>query len=153
MDTIDVSMLATLQTNAREPWARLGEQVGLTGPAVGERVRRLEEQGVIRGYAALIAPEAVGFPLTAFVSVTLAGPEHRRAFLDRVARLPEIQECHHITGDDDYLLKLRCRGAADLDRLLTEELKGGPGVARTRTQVALRSEKESVALPPINTTG
>jgi Lrp/AsnC family leucine-responsive transcriptional regulator len=91
----------------------------------------------------------VGFPLTAFVSVTLAGPEHRRAFLARVAKVPEIQECHHVTGDDDYLLKLRCRGAADLDRLLTEELKGGPGVARTRTQVALRSEKESVALPPI----
>jgi Lrp/AsnC family leucine-responsive transcriptional regulator len=153
MDAIDISVLAALQANAREPWARLGEHVGLTGPAVGERVRRLEEQGVIRGYAALIAPGTVGFPLTAFVSVTLAGPEHRRAFLDHVARLPEIQECHHITGDDDYLLKLRCRGAADLDRLLTEELKGGPGVARTRTQVALRSEKESVALPPINTTG
>jgi Lrp/AsnC family leucine-responsive transcriptional regulator len=152
MDTIDISVLTTLQTNAREPWARLAEQVGLTGPAIGERVRRLEEQGVIRGYAALLAPEAVGFPLTAFVSVTLGGPEHRRSFLDRVARLPEIQECHHITGDDDYLLKLRCRGAADLDRLLTEELKGGPGVVRTRTQVALRSEKESVALPPIDTT-
>jgi Lrp/AsnC family leucine-responsive transcriptional regulator len=149
MDTIDKSVLDTLQANGREAWARIGEQVGLTGPAVAERVRRLEERGVIKGYAVLIAPDAVGFPLTAFVSVTLAGPEHRRAFLTRVAELPEIQECHHVTGDDDYLLKLRCRGASDLDRLLTEELKGGPGVARTRTQVALRSEKESVGLPPL----
>jgi Lrp/AsnC family transcriptional regulator, leucine-responsive regulatory protein len=152
MDAIDRSVIATLQANGREAWARIGEQVGLTGPAVAERVRRLEEQGFIRGYAALIAPEAAGFPLTAFVSVTLVGPEHRRAFLTLVAKLPEIQECHHVTGDDDYLLKLRCRGPADLERLLTEELKGGPGVARTRTQVALRSEKETVVLPPLGNT-
>jgi len=149
MDTIDISVLGALQANGRESWARIGEKVGLTGPAVAERVRRLEERGVIQGYAALIAADAAGFPLTAFVSVTLAGPAHRAVFLARVAQLPEIQECHHVTGDDDYLLKLRCRGPSDLDRLLTEELKGGPGVARTRTQVALRSEKESVGLPPL----
>jgi Lrp/AsnC family leucine-responsive transcriptional regulator len=98
----------------------------------------------------LVDPAAAGYPLTAFVSVTLAGPEQRRAFLERVATLPELQECHHVTGDDDYLLKLRCRGPADLDRLLTDELKSGAGVARTRTQIALRSEKESVALPPLD---
>jgi Lrp/AsnC family transcriptional regulator, leucine-responsive regulatory protein len=149
MDEIDVAILSTLLSDGREAWARLGERVGLTGPAVAERVRRLEEQGVIRGYAALVSPEAAGFPLTAFVSVTLETPHHRAAFLARVAALPEIQECHHVTGDDDYLLKVRCRGPADLDRLLTEQLKGGPGVVRTRTQVALRSEKESVGLPPL----
>jgi Lrp/AsnC family leucine-responsive transcriptional regulator len=130
-------------------WARIGERVGLTGPAVAERVRRLEQRGIVRGYAALLAPEQVGFPLTAFVSVTLETPHHRRAFLARLASLPEVQECHHVTGDDDYLLKVRCRGPADLDRLLTAQLKGGPGVVRTRTLVVLRSEKESVGLPPL----
>ena len=149
MDSIDSTIVTTLLSDGREPWARIGERVGLTGPAVAERVRRLEERGVIRGYAAVVAPEAAGFPLTAFVFVTLQAPQHRPAFLARVAALPEIQECHHVTGDDDYLLKVRCRGALDLDRLLTDELKGGPGVVRTRTQVALRSDKESVALPPI----
>jgi Lrp/AsnC family leucine-responsive transcriptional regulator len=135
--------------DGREAWARIGERVGLTGPAVAERVRRLEESGIIRGYSVLLAPEPAGFPLAAFVSVTLETPHHRRAFLARVASLPEVQECHHVTGDDDYLLKVRCRGPADLDRLLTEQLKGGPGVVRTRTLVVLRSEKESVRLPPL----
>jgi Lrp/AsnC family leucine-responsive transcriptional regulator len=149
VDETDAMILATLLDDGREAWSRIGERVGLTGPAVAERVKRLEERQVIRGYAALVNPDAVGFPLTAFISVTLETPAHRRAFLARVAALPEIQDCHHVTGDDDYLLKVRCRGPADLDRLLTEQLKGGPGVVRTRTQVVLRSEKESVGLPPL----
>jgi Lrp/AsnC family leucine-responsive transcriptional regulator len=150
MDAVDTKIIALLLHDGREAWARIGERVGLTGPAVAERVRRLEESGVIRGYAALVAPGPAGFPLTAFVSVTLETPHHRRAFLARVASLPEVQECHHVTGDDDYLLKIRSRGPADLDRLLTEQLKGGPGVLRTRTLVVLRSEKESVRFPPLD---
>jgi Lrp/AsnC family leucine-responsive transcriptional regulator len=149
MDAIDTMIVSLLLQDGREAWARIGERVGLTGPAVAERVRRLEEHGVIRGFAALVAPEPAGFPLAAFVSVTLETPHHRRAFLARVAALPEIQECHHVTGDDDYLLKVRCRGTADLDRLLTDQLKSGPGVVRTRTLVVLRSEKESVRLPSL----
>ncbi len=150
MDTVDTKIIALLLHDGREAWARIGERVGLTGPAIAERVRRLEESGVIRGYAALVAPGPAGFPLTAFVSVTLETPHHRRAFLARVASLPEVQECHHVTGDDDYLPKIRSRGPADLDRLLTEQLKGGPGVLRTRTLVVLRSEKESVRFPPLD---
>lgn len=149
MDNTDVAILTILMRDGREAWARIGERVGLTGPAVAERVRRLGQQGVIRGFAALLAPDPAGFPLTAFVSVTLETPHHRRAFLARVASLAEVQECHHVTGDDDYLLKVRCRGPADLDRLLTAQLKGGPGVVRTRTLVVLRSEKESVGFPPL----
>ena len=148
MDATDTKILSLLLRDGREAWARIGERVGLTGPAVAERVRRLEQQGIIRGYAALVTPEAVGFAFTAFVSVTLETPHHRRAFLARVVSLAEVQECHHVTGDDDYLLKVRCRGPVDLDRLLTAQLKSGPGVVRTRTLVVLRSEKESVGLPP-----
>jgi len=153
MDEIDALILSTLLDDGREAWSRIGDRVGLTGPAVAERVKRLEERRVIRGYAALLNPEAVGFPLLAFVAVTLETAHHRRAFLARVAALAEIQECHHVTGEDDYLLKVRCRGPADLDRFLTEQLKGGPGVIRTRTQIVLRSEKESVGLPPLGEPG
>ena len=150
MDEIDALILSTLIDDGREAWSRIGERVGLTGPAVAERVKRLEDRHVIRGYAALVSSEAVGFPLTAFIAVTLETPAHRRGFLARIGALPEIQDCHHVTGDDDYLLKVRCRGPADLDRLLTEQLKGGPGIVRTRTQVVLRSEKESVSLPSLS---
>jgi Lrp/AsnC family transcriptional regulator, leucine-responsive regulatory protein len=136
-----------VQVAGRESWATLGVALGMTGPAAAERVRRLEADGVIRGYAALVDPDAVGAGLTAFVSVTLERPGNRAAFLRRVSRLAAIQECHHVAGDYDYLLKVRCAGTADLDRILTDELKGVPGVVRTRTTVVLRTLKESVIVP------
>jgi Lrp/AsnC family transcriptional regulator, leucine-responsive regulatory protein len=147
MDAIDRKTVAHLQTAGRESWTRLGETLGVTGPAAAERVRRLEERGVIRGYAALLDPEAVGARLTAFVAVTLEHPKHRRAFLKCVESLAEVQECHHVAGDDDYLLKVRCSDTGHLDRVLSEELKGIPGVMRTRTTIVLGTVKETTVLP------
>lgn len=147
MDAMDTKLVARLQAAGRESWTRLGELLGVNGPAVAERVRRLEERGVIRGYAAVLDPEAVGARLTAFVAVTLEHPRHRRTFLDRVDALAEVQECHHVAGDDDYLLKVRCSGTGHLDRVLSEELKGVPGVLRTRTTIVLGTTKETTLLP------
>jgi Lrp/AsnC family leucine-responsive transcriptional regulator len=144
---MDLKAAAHLQTAGRESWTRLAELLGVTGPAAADRVRRLEERGVIRGYAALLDPEAVGARLTAFVAVTLEHPKHRRAFLKRVEALAEVQECHHVAGDDDYLLKVRCSGTGHLDRVLSEELKGVPGVLRTRTTIVLGTLKETTVLP------
>jgi Lrp/AsnC family leucine-responsive transcriptional regulator len=147
MDAMDMKAVAHLQAAGRESWTRLGETLGVTGPAAAERVRRLEERGVIRGYAALLDPEAVGARLTAFVAVTLEHPKYRRAFLRRVETLAEVQECHHVAGDDDYLLKVRCSGTGHLDRVLSDELKGVPGVLRTRTTIVLGTVKETTVLP------
>ena len=147
MDSTDIKTIAHLQAAGRESWTRLGELLGMTGPAAAERVRRLEERGVIRGYTALLDPEAVGARLTAFVAVTLEHPKYRRAFLARVDSLAEVQECHHIAGDDDYLLKLRCSDTKHLDRVLSEELKEVPGVLRTRTTIVLGTTKETSVLP------
>ena len=147
MNAIDYKAIAALQSSGRESWAKLGETLGMTAPAAAERVRRLEDSGVIRGYAALVDPESVGAILTAFVAVTLDRPEHRKAFLKRVGKLAEVQECHHVSGEDDYLLKVRCRGPRDLDRVISEELKSVPGVGRTRTTIALSTAKETPILP------
>jgi Lrp/AsnC family transcriptional regulator, leucine-responsive regulatory protein len=147
MDSMDTKVAARLQIAGRESWTRLGELLGVTGPAAAERVRRLEERGVIRGYAAVLDPDAVGARLTAFVAVTLEHPRYRGAFLERVETLAEVQECHHVAGDDDYLLKVRCSGTAHLDRVLSEELKGVPGVLRTRTTIVLGTVKETTVLP------
>src|SRR4051794_24025968 len=106
MDAIDSNLIGHLMSHGRASWAELAQQLGLSAPAVAERVHRLEERGVIRGYAALVDPEAVGSSLSAFVAVTLERPSDRAAFLALVQRLPEIQECHHVAGDDDYLLKV-----------------------------------------------
>ena len=146
MDTNDIKALRLLQNEGRASWSRLGELLGMTGPAAAERVRRLEERGIIRGFTALIDPESVGLALTAFIALSLEKPAHREAFLKRVQALPEIQECHHCTGEDDYLLKVRCRGVSDLDRLINTELKSLSGVLRTRTTIVMRTSKDSPAV-------
>lgn len=124
----------------------MGQVLGLTGPAVAERVRKLEERGIIRGYTAVLDPEAVGYGLLAFIAVTVERMDQRAAFVARVAALAEVLECHHVAGDSDYLLKVRCRSTGDLDRLITEELKSIEGI-RTRTTIALGSVKETSVLP------
>jgi Lrp/AsnC family leucine-responsive transcriptional regulator len=101
----------------------------------------------ITGYTALLDPRRRGVTLTAFVSVSLTSQARRAAFLGLVARTPQILECHHIAGDDDFLLKVRCRDTAELEALLTSKLKGRGGAARSRTVIVLSSEKESHAVP------
>lgn len=147
MDALDYKALSRLQEFGRDSWKNLGELLGITPQATADRIRRLEEQGVIQGYAALVDPEAVGLPLVAFVHVTLERPRYREAFLERVISLSEVQECHHVSGDDDYLLKLRCRGTSDLERVVDDEIRAITGVWRTRTTIVLRGIKETVTLP------
>lgn len=150
-DTLDSKVIHKLMRDGRVCWSDLAQIAGLSAPAVADRVRRLEQRGVIKGYAALIDAAAVGYPLTAFVSVVLSRPKDRVAFLERVRRTPEIAECHHVTGDDDYLLKVRCRSPQHLDDLLSNSIKGSPEVVRTRTTIVLSTAKESVVLPLTST--
>jgi len=147
MDTLDKKAIRFLMDHGRATWAQLGELLGLSAPSAADRVRKLEEQGVLRGYAALADAALLGYPLTAFVSVSLASHRQRAAFLRAVAKLEQVAECHHVTGDDDYLLKVRCRGTQDLDHLLARQLKEKLGVARTRTTIVLSTAKETVRIP------
>jgi Lrp/AsnC family leucine-responsive transcriptional regulator len=147
MDSLDRKALAFLMSNGRASWADLGQHLGLSAPSAADRVRKLEQTGVIRGYAPLLDAESLGYPLVAFISVTLGSHRHRAAFLRGIEKLEEVVECHHVAGDDDYLLKVRCRGTKDLDRVLARELKERIGVARTRTIIVLSTAKETVRVP------
>jgi len=147
MDTVDSKALAVLMKNGRTTWAVLGQELGLSAPAAAERVRKMEEAGIIKGYAAIVDPNLIGCPLTAFIAITLGPTTSRDQFLTRIETIPEVLECHHVTGDDDYLLKIRCAGTLDLDRLLNDEFKLRLGVARSRTTIVLRSSKETTRLP------
>lgn len=147
MDALDFKALSRLQEFGRDSWKNLGSLLGITAQAAADRVYKLQEQGVIHGYAALVDPESVGIHATAFVAVSLERPKHREAFLERVTSLSEVQECHHVSGDDDYLLKIRCRGIPDLERVVGDEIRAIPGVVHTRTTIVLRSTKETVLLP------
>jgi Lrp/AsnC family leucine-responsive transcriptional regulator len=147
MDTLDRKALALLMRRGRATWAELGETLSLSAPSAAERVRKLEEAKVITGYAAVLDATAVGYPLTAFIFVTLASQRNRTAFLRAIAKMSQVTECHHVAGDDDYLLKARCRTTADLDDLLAKQLKEKLCIARTRTTIVLATAKETVELP------
>jgi Lrp/AsnC family transcriptional regulator, leucine-responsive regulatory protein len=147
LKSLDVKALKLLMRSGRATWAELGHLLGLSAPSAADRVRKLEQRGVIRGYAALVDAASAGHPLTAYVSVSLASHRDRAAFLRAISKMENVAECHHVAGDDDYLLKVRCRGTQDLDHLLAKELKDKLRVARTRTTIVLCTAKESVRVP------
>lgn len=146
MDTNDLKIIQQLMEHARSTWAELGALIGLSGPAAADRVRKLEENGIIKGYSAVIEPEAIGCSLAAFIAIVLEQPEKRKQFLNLVNSLPEIQECHHMAGAEDFILKVRCANTRDLERLISDELKSIAGV-RTRTTIILSTVKETTILP------
>lgn len=149
MDAIDCKIVACLMRQARTTWAELGNLLGLSAPAAADRVHKLEERGTIKGYAALIDPEALGYDLAALISVTLDRPEHRHLFLQAIREMPQILECHHIAGDEDYVLKVRSQGAKGMERIISETIKSIPGVVKTRTTIILSTIKETPVLPLI----
>lgn len=143
LDDLDIKTISLLCQRGRMTWAELASQLGLSAPAAADRVKRLEERGVITGYSALLDAEALGLGLTAFIAVTLDHPHHRQGFLAAVRAAAEILECHHVTGDDDYLLKVRCGHTRALEALITDRLKAIAGVVKTRTLIVLSTVKET----------
>lgn len=143
MDAVDRVILERLMRNGRISWVELGGAVGLTGPAVADRIHKLERAGVIKGYTGLVSHEALGQVLTAFIAVSVE-PEGGEEFLAVVQEMAAVQECHHVTGDDSYLLKVRTSGMGELERLIIDRLKRIPGVTRTRTTIVLSTAKEQV---------
>lgn len=149
LDGIDRKLLELLQRDGRTPVARLAEAVDLTAPPVHDRLRRMEEAGIIRGYVALLDAQQIGYRLTVWVSVTLA--LHREGsvnrFRDAVQAVPEILECHHVTGGADFLLRVVCRDTAHYEDLVLHTLTRLPGVERLNSSVVLSTFKSHTALP------
>lgn len=134
MDSIDRQVLAALQDDARTSYAELGRVVGLSAPAIAERVRRLEESGVIRGYHAEVDLKKAGYGIVAFIRLSSA-PELAKQ-LDRVAEAtPEILEFHHVTGTEGFVVKLAARSIEDLERTIMKLLPYG----QTTTSIVLTS--------------
>ena len=149
LDDIDRSILVLLQGDGRATIADLARAVGLSSAATHARVRRLERDGLVRGYVALVDRERAGFDLLCFVSVSLQlhRPSLVASFPRRVAAMPEVLECHHVTGEYDYLLKVVVRGRHELERFIVDRLTPIPGVAKVQTSLVLREVKATTALP------
>lgn len=142
MDKIDRKILSELQLNADLPYAELGGKVGLSASAINERLKRLKAGGQIRAVTADIDPAAFDLHLLAFLLVRLDPGAEEARFRAAMVAAPNVLECHHITGSYSYMLKLRLRDTADLERFLSREVKTIAGVAATETIVALSSIKE-----------
>jgi Lrp/AsnC family leucine-responsive transcriptional regulator len=151
LDRIDNHILSLLRQDGRMSHAAIAKQVGLSGPAVHERVRKLEQAGVIAGYTAVIDPEMVGLPHVAFCQVTLSeGSEFAmdEPIVARICEEPGVLEFHRIAGEDCYLIKIRTSTSKELEQVL-RRVRAIRGVARTRTTIVLSTEHEqpSVDLP------
>lgn len=149
LDERDRTMLRQLQGNARISNAELARQVELSPPGLQKRLRKLEENGVIEGYVTLVNREALGFDMLCFVQVTLQRhePQAIERFRDLVQTLPEVLECHHITGEYDYLLKVVVYNRKHLEQFLMETLTPIPGMDKIRTSLVLSEIKTTTSVP------
>ena len=131
-----------LQANARTANAEIARRVGLAPSAVFQRVRRLEEQGVITGYHAQFCPVALGQGLLAFILIRTAEGARAKETAEALSGIPEVLEIHRVVGDDCFFLKVRVRDTDELGRLLDEKIQPLPAVASTRTTIVLNTAKD-----------
>jgi Lrp/AsnC family leucine-responsive transcriptional regulator len=150
MDAIDRKILRALSRNGRLSNTELAEEVGLSPSPCWTRVRRLEASGVIQGYAALLDQAALGLPDTVFIEVMMDRHDEQslRNFEEMVLAIPEVLECHLVTGEYDYVIKAAVGGTAGYERLLRDRLYRLPGVRHTRTSFALRCLKRELSPVP-----
>jgi Lrp/AsnC family leucine-responsive transcriptional regulator len=147
LDDTDRRILELLQRDARMSNAAIARDVGLAPSAVFQRIRKLETNGVIRGYHAHLDPDAVEQGLLAFVTVQTGEGARARETARLLAEIPEVLEVHRVVGEDCFFLKVRVRDTAGLGALLDEKIQRLPPVASTRTTIALSTAKEAVVGP------
>jgi Lrp/AsnC family leucine-responsive transcriptional regulator len=147
IDLIDSQILNILQENARTSNAEIARQVGLAPSAIFERIRKLEERRIIRGYRADIDPRVLGLAQLAFTFVRSNDRPGGVETGEKLAEIPEILEVHHVAGEDCFLVKARARDAEALGRLLRERLGAIATIASTRTTIVLETVKETAVLP------
>ncbi|MFY1673795.1 Lrp/AsnC family transcriptional regulator [Plantactinospora sp. WMMB334] len=146
MDAIDLSLVDLLRDNARLSYAELARQVGLSAPAVHERVGKLEAGGVIRGYRADVEPEAIGLGVTALIGIVQDSGGDTDDVIGALRDMPEIESCYFMAGVESFLLKARVGTIAELEQLILR-LNRTAGVASTRTTVALSTKWENRTQP------
>ncbi len=142
LDEIDIKLMEILQQGGRTKRGELAQQVGLSIPSISERLQKLEEQGFIKGYYAVLNARKLGLEVTAFIFVMSESSTYYPQIIEKAEAQEEILECHAITGEGSHLLKVRTKNTARLERLLSE-IQSWPGVKNTRTDVVLSSPKET----------
>lgn len=148
-DRIDRRILAELQANGRMTNVELAEHVGLTAPPCLRRVRALEESGIIEGYHASLNASRLGYTITVFAMVSLKSQAEAdlRAFEDHIATLAPVRECHMLSGEIDFILKIVARDLQEFQSFLTSSLTTAPNVAGVKTSLTIRTAKHVPGVP------
>ena len=149
IDAIDRKILKSLQADGRISNVDLAAHVHLSAPQCFRRVRSLEERGILRGYRAEVDPEAIGYGVTAYVSVSIGGGDFGRVrdVEADIRAFPQILECFSVSGEDDYLLKVVARDLKALSSFLTDQLMQVPGIDDVRSMICLEQIKAASPLP------
>ena len=147
MDIIDVKILEVLQANSRVSISELSKKVNLSLSAVSERLKKLESSNVIEKYTVILNSQALDKELSVIMNISLENPHMTSDFLNFVCTEDEILECHYVTGEYDYVLKITTRNTATLE-LLMNRIKGISGIKRTQTNVVLSSVKHMYSVSP-----
>ncbi len=149
LDNVDKSLLRALQTDGRLSNVELARKISLSPPATHTRLRRLEKGGYIRQYTAVVDREKAGYDLLCFIHISLQMHQVAQVekFREATRKMPEVLECHHITGEYDYLLKVVLRNRKDLERFVVDKITPIPGVGRIHTSLVFTEVKSTMALP------
>ncbi len=147
IDDVDRRILGILQENARTPNAGIARQLDMAPSAIHERIRKLEDTGIIQGYEARLNPKALGFGLVAFIAVRTQDRWGHPDTAVELAKIPEVQEIHAVAGEDCYLIKVRTADVEALRRILIERVRAPDSIVGTRTTIVLGTVKESARLP------
>jgi len=148
LDNIDKSLLRALQADGRLSNVELSRKISLSPPATHTRLKRLEKDGYIRQYSAVVDREKAGYDLLCFIHISLQmhQVEQVERFREATQKMPEVLECHHITGEYDYLLKVALHNRKDLEKFVVDKITP-IGVARVHTSLVLAEVKSTMALP------
>ncbi|MDA1028119.1 MAG: Lrp/AsnC family transcriptional regulator [Bacteroidetes bacterium] len=146
IDETDVRILQLLQAQGRIKRNEIAEEVSLSVPSVSERMKKLEDRGIIEGYSAIVNPRRVGYDISAFIRVMVDGSKHYPGFVEKAGKLEEVQEVHSITGEGSHILRVVIRNTSGLEKLLST-IQGWPGVHGTSTSIVLSSYKDTRSVP------
>ncbi|MDP6532579.1 MAG: Lrp/AsnC family transcriptional regulator [Candidatus Marinimicrobia bacterium] len=146
IDAKDLRILSILQGNSRTTASEIAESVGMSVPAVTERVKKLSESDIIQKFSIKLNAKLLGFDLSAFIAVVSSSSDQYEAIIQESNNNPSILECHSVTGQGSHLLKVRVKNSSELEKLL-RDIQSWPGVIRTQTSVVMSTYKEGFDLP------
>jgi|TARA_Y100000031_G_scaffold108188_1_gene119053 Lrp/AsnC family leucine-responsive transcriptional regulator len=146
IDAKDLRILSILQGNSRTTASEIAESVGMSVPAVTERVKKLSESDIIQKFSIKLNAKLLGFDLSAFIAVVSSSSDQYEAIIQESNNNPSVLECHSVTGQGSHLLKVRVKNSSELEKLL-RDIQSWPGVIRTQTSVVMSTYKEGFDLP------